>query len=402
VLAAKAESVASEINGEAFREKPESFGEGALSLIPSRLAAESAFVMLAPVSEGVDGGEEGLLELLTDVESLINLPGLRIETAVLYKGVEAQKHAMIEIPLGDAQRFPSVPRYASENGLRIPRPAADRADEAGTGGLSQSYDAESGVFTQHISSTLFFTSNIPNGMMTNSPVELVFPRELELKLIRNGEAAPYRSGQRLSQSGRYSARITVSLPEAATEGVLGPECRFDFEIAGDAVSGPVFYNAPPGFYIESITLAGDEANAVSGSTAYLGEDGSYELVVADTTGAAPPYYVYLPVLSTRPALRLDGVSNGGFTFGRVRLVPGPDVVRMTVLRDGKPYEPTDRTISSAGLFTVTVENAAGNASRYQFRVLFSLAGFAVAVLLALLATAFGMRISYLRSHMRVR
>jgi hypothetical protein len=386
------------------------------------------------LNESFSASEDGGLAIYVDAETLSSVGSrIDIEAEVSYKGIASPVTAGLTMPVSDAGAFPTLRQFGGEIGS--------------VGGLTQEYDPESENYIQRTGGGSVFRSDIPNGMSADRPVAFYYPQSMTFELFRNGSRILYSSGETISQPGKYSIRgrgadeepnsdaidampllpgspssgegetadpedsdvpeeeetvaMSLSPRVKAAADSLGGSFRFDFEILGNEVAGPLYYNAPPGYAISYVILEGSEQDPISGSCAQLLEEGGYELTLSDLSGAAPELTVSFTLRNAAPVLRLSGVTNGMTAHGRVELMPSSDTVRITVLRGGEPYELVNDAILMPGEFTVTAENAAGGFAQYSFTIAYFGSLGAIVIFAAALACLIFL-LMRARSRMRVR
>lgn len=430
ILSAKADDIASNIiSGITYQEDPENTDTDfqMLALVPTERVVLPEFTTVEPVDEAFMATVENSLDLVADTMELITrIPNdILLDIKVFYMGVEAGDFAIVRIPISDEQLFPLL-HLALQQGIVLPggdgeaRWTPTGSGGVDIGGLNQSYDPAGYDYLQIMGPNAAFRTSVPNGAITNSPVTLVFPSDIDYEVLLENEPVEYLTGQALSENGRYTviARARIEDEQATQEaqaelgdltGVLEllkfeKTCRFSFRIITKPVSGLLCYNAPPGFVVSAASVNGNEIKLISDHFVFVDANGDYEVETASENDPSVTMTARFTVNNTTPAVELIGASNGIATYGSVELVPAANVEKLTVLKDSQPYSPYANMIDEPGTYRITAADSAGNRSHYEFRVLYSLnmSGWTSFILLILLVGGVGGYLYYVRTHMKVR
>lgn len=135
------------------------------------------------------------------------------------------------------------------------------------------------------------------------------------------------------------------------------------------------FDDTPGF--EKVLVNGEETRLNYG-TLELQEDGVYEVsVIID--GKA--YTFTIEVDSTAPNVAISGVENNGSTKGTVVISEISEPADMKVYRDGVEIEYNiGDELSEIGQYKIVLTDECGNVTEYNFEILYSMNGGAIALI----------------------
>lgn len=210
-------------------------------------------------------------------------------------------------------------------------------------------------------------------------------------LTKNGEEIEYSFGEAITEQGEYVLTLTDN---------LGNQSEISFIIVDPLVQGFEHnFDDTQGF--EKVTVNGEDKRLNYG-TLELNEDGIYEVTVYVN---GEQYTFVIEVDHTAPTITLEGVENGGVTKGDVVVSEMSEEATMKVYRDGVEIEyKIGNELSEIGKYKIVLTDACGNISEYNFEILYSMNGGAIAlVIIAVIVVAgivtaivFGKKAAYKR------
>ncbi|MCL2500717.1 MAG: hypothetical protein FWE90_10365 [Defluviitaleaceae bacterium] len=217
-------------------------------------------------------------------------------------------------------------------------------------------------------------SNVPNGMITNDPVFLMFPME-NVSITRNGLPFAYIPGTPIETAGQYVVSVTMEL-----------QLRLDvhhFRIVTTPVNDLVEFTAPDGFIIEEALIDGIAMQITDPRVFPVFDDSEYRLTFAREgtrytvtvrIKRTPPQLVFMRMLETGHMQEIF-ISEDGDSFfeGPIAFAPheqGDDVFTIQTVLNRSAYNPANNTLTEPGRYRVTVTDQAGNSTAYTFRILY--------------------------------
>ena len=283
-------------------------------------------------------------------------------------------------------------------------PAQDVVTEnpvvSAAGGLATTYDTSSGYYSINLLTGDSFSSNIPDGMITNNAVLFLPGDNMRFELYRNGEAVEYQGGEYISESGDYILIPVIdNLDYESYYRANKPMLRF--RILTGSVSDLGVYNAPQ---INEITAVrhGDtdvtEKAMITERSASLPEDGRWEI---DLNGEAGSTTVVINRDTVPPVFNVTTEPN----TARIEYV-SDDIADAVLMRGNQEISrgqlPT--VITDVGRYKLTVYDLAGNETTKDFSVMYRINVFAILAILMVIALV-GALLIFLRrvkTNVRVR
>lgn len=331
--------------------------------------------------------------------------------------------------------------------------------------IERTYDAKKGVYKYVLSKETYFTSDVPNGIVTNGNVNIDISDKIKYKLTKDGEAFSYVRGEPIDEDGIYNLTVTTStslnfnfdytsdrfsFDDALTSGTHagditegdtatlgtdentstlgsttalsssnnddfiimedetgipdGSEFSFKFRILTDKCNDMNVFNLPVGYAFKKITYNDVEEDYVNKLKYYLIEkDGTYAFTIYDKSNPRVEFTTKVPVKRQIPALKLTGVTNSLSTYNPVTIEKLTDGVSYAVKLDGEDYTLYGDSFTDAGLYTITASDDYGNTNEYSFRILYTLNISSGTVIFLLIVIVVGLTayMIYLHKHMRV-
>lgn len=223
------------------------------------------------------------------------------------------------------------------------------------------YDMDARTFVYPTGSGIYeVRANVADGMVVGEPVSITADAGVEVTVSRNGTALEEADLTHIDAPGRYV--IGVSGTDSSVS-------LFGFTIVGKTANLPGGYVMPEGFYILDATLDGEETYF---ERSYIGMDdeGLYEIeyVCPETT---LHYTLSTTIDRTPPELTFDGrLDKEGRFHSAVQISGLQEGDSVALTRDGEPTAfPAGGKLTEAGLYQLTVFDAAGNSATYPFTIL---------------------------------
>lgn len=218
-------------------------------------------------------------------------------------------------------------------------------------------------------------ASVMDGMIVTEPVVLASENTSVLILYKDGERVTLADSTTLEDSGYYVVQYNDN--DGATQTIL------EFTIVPSLTGMISQYSIPSGFRATEITRDG-ESLAIT-SDIDLTKEGQYHIAYqCERTQVA--YSLDLTIDHTAPVLTLDGVENG-VANGPVDLSGVEEGATVAITLDGNDYNYREK-LSESGNYVVTITDAAGNESTYEFTIriyLDSSAYVSIIIMLAILA-----------------
>lgn len=216
------------------------------------------------------------------------------------------------------------------------------------------YNYKTGLFTYAIGSAggRTITGNVADGMITNKAVSLNLEEVPGIMIHCNGQKVENIDTGRITQAGNYVL-------------LLNSQRIMEFTIVGE-YSNINGFVCPNGFYINEVYVDGVAA-AFKSTQVKMTTDGEYE--VRYTCSSSNITYSFKTIIDHQsPTLVLEGVEEDGKARGPVVISGVEKDARVELTRDGEEVKYT-KTLTESGIYSLTVYDAAGNYSTYEFIIM---------------------------------
>jgi hypothetical protein len=251
-------------------------------------------------------------------------------------------------------------------------------------------------------------SNIPNGLITNGPVFLLFPTE-NVTITRNSLPFAYIPGTPIELAGQYVVSVTMEVQLRVDV--------FHFRVVTTPINDLAEFTAPEGFDITEALVDGIPMQILDPRVFPVWEDGEYHLTF---TGRDAQYGVTVHIKRTPPQLvfmrltesgSMEGMTvpedGDGMFEGPVVFAPaeqGDNLLTIQVIFNRSAYSPTNNTLTEPGRYRLTVTDVAGNSTTYTFRILYimDVPTIWIIIIASLMVVALGVYLTRNRLTMRVR
>ena len=215
-------------------------------------------------------------------------------------------------------------------------------------------NGETHSFSVTVDTKVDYSVNAHDKGFANS-VKISANESVTATVTKNGEAFKYELGKEITEPATYGVMLVD---------VLGNKVEFSFTIVEPTVGKfEEEIDLIPGF--EKVLVNGNETTIEKGTLA-LTESGVYEVSII-AGGKTQKFTV--TVDATAPTLTLNGVENGGATTDAVTLTDVSEEAEVVVTLNGEQIEHTvGDELTEIGEYKVTVTDAYGNATEYDFTI----------------------------------
>ena len=215
-------------------------------------------------------------------------------------------------------------------------------------------NGEAHSFSVTVDTKVDYSANVHDKGFANS-VKISANENVTVTVTKNGEAFKYELGKEITEPASYAVKLVDTLGNKAefsftiVEPIVG---KFEEEI--DLIAG-----------FEKVLVNGTETTIEKGTLA-LTESGVYEVSIV-AGGKTQKFTV--TVDATAPTLTLNGVENGGATTDAVTLTDVSEEAEVKVFKGEEEIEYTvGDELTEIGEYKVTVTDAYGNATEYDFTI----------------------------------
>lgn len=226
-----------------------------------------------------------------------------------------------------------------------------------------------------IDKSVDFAADIYDNAIVNS-MTFTANENLTVSVTKDGEAVAYAFEEVLTEPGNYVVTLTDELGNIET---------YSFTITDPLVQS-FFHNFDDVLGLDKVSVNGEETRLNYGDLT-LDKSGTYEIAV---TVNGKDYTFTVTVDSTAPAITLTGVENNGSTKGGVTLSDLTEKATVEVYKNGEKinYKLGDE-LTEDGQYRVVLTDELGNTNEYNFEILYSVNGGAVALIVIVLLVAIG-------------
>ena len=211
-------------------------------------------------------------------------------------------------------------------------------------------------------------------------VQVEFPNDVQLTIKRDGEEIEYQT--RYVDVGAYSIYALDA---------LGNEVSFAFKII-DRLHRSYELEIPQNWTITQIYC--DDVSIGTETTTFT-STGVYVLTLTDGTSL---YELIIEIDATPPTAQIDVKSN------LAKITPLDDEnVTAVLYKDGKQVDYNyGSNITESGVYVLTLTDALGNETTYEFEIPFALDAFAIVAIVAIVALIGGIVIFVVVRSRRIR
>ena len=233
------------------------------------------------------------------------------------------------------------------------------------------------------------TMNIPTGIVTKDAVQVSIPAGLTVKLYKDGNQLIRPDFSNISEPGGYILLLGNS-----------GEVSLDFTIVGTYSGNMGQYNMPAGFSVIEAKLNGMPFSTAE-TVVDMRQEGKYTIDYG-CSYIGKTYHLEVEADYTAPVLTFTGLENN-YAEGPVEIFCAEPGCTITLTQDGKAVE-FRSPLKSAGNYSVTVKDPAGNSNIYLFTIglYFTLNHFTVFLILAAMILALAVYMWISRKRLRIR
>ena len=215
-------------------------------------------------------------------------------------------------------------------------------------------NGETHSFSVTVDTKVDYSVNAHDKGFANS-VKISANESVTATVTKNGETFKYELGKEITEPATYGVKLVDA---------LGNKVEFSFTIVEPTVGKfEEEIDLIPGF--EKVLVNGNETTIEKGTLA-LTESGVYEVSII-AGGKTQKFTV--TVDATAPTLTLNGVENGGATTDAVTLTDVSEEAEVVVTLNGEQIEyNVGDELTEIGEYKVTVTDAYGNATEYDFTI----------------------------------
>ena len=253
------------------------------------------------------------------------------------------------------------------------------------------YDFSSEYYIFPLSDGTEISATVADGMIVNETVILNVPEGVAATLYRNGSELELDS--ELSKSGEY----TLQVADGGTDKRL-----LSFTIVDKTTGLITGYTMPSGFRVREAYKDGEDAEWYS-TYVSMEEEGFYSVYyMCERTEV--PYELAINIDHTPPGITLKGVDAKGKARGPVTIEGLEEGDRISVIKDGEVYNPSEPKLTQYGRYKLTVIDSAGNEGTYEFTILIYIdtSGVFFFIILGLVIVGVVTFLILQRKHLRIR
>ena len=235
-------------------------------------------------------------------------------------------------------------------------------------------------------------ANVPTGICTTEPVNLVLPEGMQYSLYKDGNPITDVDVSYITVPGAYV--LCESMNGGKSEEILR------FTILNTVTGKLESFRLPAGFILSNVTRDGEEIDH-DNTYVSLAEEGKYNINYR-CPEAELVYSTSIVVDHVAPTLALSEVKDG-VAHGPVDISDLEEGANIGIWVNGEAM-PYAEKLTGSGVYRIVVSDAAGNQSDYQFTiaVYFNISALFLFLALFVLLACVGGYVLYSRKHLRVR
>lgn len=265
-------------------------------------------------------------------------------------------------------------------------------------------NAGQGMIRFTLPNRVSFTSNVPNGMVTDQKVRIELPDESIGTVQKDGEEAFLLDDGVFTEAGEYELKLAFYQAQTSeSEDYNIYEVHFSFTIIDEMNNSLEVINAPNEFEITEVFKDGVLQNGTGKESCSFLKDGNYEIHFRDRKSGL----IHLVTQFTRdteaPFLMFSKDITEKNVTGPVEFtVSEPDCTVM-VTYNGNRGQLMINTLASGGFYELEVIDQAGNSRTYQFsiRQTYKLFDTKLVIMACIGFAGLAAWLVYLRNNMRV-
>lgn len=250
----------------------------------------------------------------------------------------------------------------------------------------------------------FYTASVPNGMITDQPVDIVIPGNGVGVVQRDDEIPELPESWHFTKDGVYHVTMLFyQLPYEGTEDYNVYEVDHWFVIAGTANGRLGAIPAPEGFRITEARRDGGRLEVENPACLFMDADGTYEVFYEDMEGLGIRRETVFRRDTTAPFLMFSQETGGEALTPPVEFAPSEPGSKIYISYNGNRSYAAGTTLTAPGSYGLEIMDEAGNSRLYHLRIrqVYKLADARVIVIALLFLCAVAARLLYLRRNMKV-
>ncbi|MBE5972307.1 MAG: hypothetical protein E7246_07315 [Lachnoclostridium sp.] len=215
----------------------------------------------------------------------------------------------------------------------------------------------------------FYESSVPNGMVTERPVEMILP-DGAIATVMDGTETKIQTGQfTISEPGEYQIRMVFmqgSWDENNAYAVF--EVNHDVLIVNHRTNNLDMIQVPEGFKVTIFQKDGKGLEISDSQCVLLEHDGDYEIHYEDIKTGLIRLQSNLSRDTKAPFLTFSTEIDQGTIKGPLEYVPSEDGCEIIVTYNGSQGPAVGNTLTVPGYYRLEIQDEAGNSQAYEFQL----------------------------------
>lgn len=264
-------------------------------------------------------------------------------------------------------------------------------------------ESGNGPYRYQLPNGSVFSMTVPIGAVTVDPVAItISDNDAIFEVLRDGGVQLIPQELIFSEAGTYRLLLVSSQPDISASDTNTYRVFISFNIQPAKMNDMDFINAPVDFSFYSLTRDGVELDT-AGDTVYMEEDGRYRAVFFDKSDSSITYETEFMIDRQAPYLKFSKTIYENILKPSVSYQPSENGCIITARRNGEKMARTDNLITEGGIYSLSVQDEAGNVRTYNFSVEHSvcLIDWRVIIISVVFVVSMGVWLCYLRRHMRI-
>lgn len=215
----------------------------------------------------------------------------------------------------------------------------------------------------------YFLSSVPCGMITAGSVDLELPEGTVGFVSRDDEPQAFPDSWHFTEKGCYYVRLLILQPPGNSEvdyNIYEVDFYFTIIDKTDNTLGAV--PAPEGFVITTVRLDGKVQEIDNARCLFLRDDGYYEIQYMSTGKEKTAAETVFTRDTRAPFLSFSKEAGPKGVPGPVEFYPSETGCRVSMNYNGNHGYAVTNTLTAAGSYDLSVEDAAGNSRVYHVKL----------------------------------
>ncbi len=250
----------------------------------------------------------------------------------------------------------------------------------------------------------FYISSVPNGMITEKPVNMVVPAGAVGVAQKDDELAWLPQSWNFTEAGVY--HITMLFYETPSQNVQDfnvYEVNHYFTIIGNSDGRLGAVPAPEGFRISMARRDGRSLKFENPACLFLEGDGLFEILYEDLKGKGITFKTMFRRDTIAPFLTFSKEPEKGIYTGPVEFFPSEADCSIYMAYNGSKGYAVGNTLTAAGNYELEIRDQTGNSRVYYLRIrqTYDLVDRRVIIMILIVLCGVAVRLVFLRRNMRV-